>query len=129
MGPKPQDQVALKSLGESKGQNEVTIKSKGKSDKKNAAVTAEEVRTSKQLETIIPPDQPSSSVGLANTQAKPSKKRITRDTSPSSILNAFQNQDMAPEEWQSLADQVLIHGGHPPPPPTLPQSYTTQLAE
>ena len=110
MGPKTQDQVALKSLGETKGQNEVTMKSKSKSDKKKAAVTAEEARTSEQLETIIPPDQPSSSGGLANTQAKPSKKRITRDTSPSSILNAFQNQDMAPEEWQSLADQVLTRG-------------------
>ena len=53
--------MALKSLGETKGQNEVTIESKGKSNKKKAAVTAEEVRTSKQLETIIPPDQPSSS--------------------------------------------------------------------
>ena len=64
MGPKTQDQVALKSLGETKGQNEVTIKSKGKSDKKKAAVTAEEVRTSEKSETIIPPDQPSSSGGF-----------------------------------------------------------------
>ena len=110
MGPKTQDQVALKLLGETKGQNEVMIKSKGKSDKKKTAVTAEEVRTSEQLETIIPQNQPSSWRNLANTQAKSSKQRITRDTSPSSILNAFQNHDIVPEEWQSLADQVLTRG-------------------
>ena len=102
--------MALKSLGETKSQNEVTIKSKSKSDKKKAAVPAEEVRMSDQLETIIPSDQPSSSGNLAHTQTKPSKKRITRDTSPSSVLNAFQNQDIAPEEWQSLANQVLTRG-------------------
>ena len=62
------------------------------------------------METVVPPDQPSSSGGSANSKAKPSKKRITRDTSPSSILNAFQNQDIATEEWQNLADQVLTRG-------------------
>ena len=51
-------------------------------------------------------DQP----GSSNTKARQSKKRITRDTSPSSILNAFQKQDMGDEEWQSLADQVLTRG-------------------
>ena len=61
VGPKTHDQVALKPLGETKGQNEVTVKSKGKSDMKKAAVTADEVRSSKQSETIVPPDQPSSS--------------------------------------------------------------------
>ena len=62
------------------------------------------------MDTIDPPDQSSSSGGLANPRSKQSKKRITRDSSPNSILNAFQNQDMAPEEWQSLADQVLTRG-------------------
>ena len=38
------------------------------------------------------------------------KKRIARDTSPSTILNAFQKQDMVPEEWQNLADLVLTRG-------------------
>ena len=38
------------------------------------------------------------------------QKRITRDTSPSTILNAFQKQDMAPDEWQPLADQVPTRG-------------------
>ena len=110
VGPKTQEQVALKPIGDTQNKNEGTAKSKGKSDKKKAAITAEEVRLSKQSETMAPTDQPSSSGGFANSKAKQSKKRITRDTSPSSILNAFQKQDMATEEWQRLADQVLTRG-------------------
>ena len=86
-GLKIQDQVALKPTGEPNDQNQVTLKSKGKQDKKKAAVAAEEVTTSKPLNTIDQSDQPSSSGGLANPRSKQSKKRITRDSSPSSILS------------------------------------------
>ena len=102
-GPKTQEQVALNQIGESQDKKERTLKSKGKLDKKKAAITAEEVSEPGQTETVDQTDQPSSS----NPKAKQSNKRITRDTSPSSILNAFQKQDMGAEEWQSLADQVL----------------------
>ena len=74
--------------------------------KKKAAVTAEEVTDPGQTETVDQADQP----GSLSTKIGQSRKRITRDTSPSSILNAFQKQDMGDEEQQSLADQVLTRG-------------------
>ena len=94
MGPKTQEQVALNPVGKSRDKRDQTLKPKGK-EKKKDAVTAEEVTDPKQSDV---------------DQAGHSKKRITRDTSPSSILNAFQKQDMGDEEWQSLADQVLTRG-------------------
>ena len=93
-------------MRDSQDKKERTPKFKGNLDKKKAAITAEEVRASGQAETVDPTDQLSSS----NPKAKQAKKRITRDTSHSSILNAFQIQDMGAEEWQSLADQVLTRG-------------------
>ena len=106
LGPKTQEQVALSPTGDSQDKRERTLRSKGKVDKKKAVVTAEEVTDPGQTETVDQTDQP----GSSNTKARQSKKRITRDTSPSSILNAFQKQDMGDEEWQSLADQVLTRG-------------------
>ena len=106
VGPKTQEQVALNPIGDPQDKRVRTLTSKGKVDKKKAAVTAEEVTDPGQSETVDQTDQPCSS----NTKARQSKKRITRDTSPSSILNAFQKQDMGDEEWQSLADQVLTRG-------------------
>ena len=94
-----------------KTQEQVVIKPKGKKQhKKKAATAAEEIPKSKPAETTNPQDQPSSSEGLKSAKPKSIKKLITRDTSPSSILNAFQKQDMAPEEWQNLADQVVTRG-------------------
>ena len=106
VGPKTQEQVALNPIGDPQDKRVRTLTSKGKVDKKKAAVTAEEVTDPGQTETVDQTDQP----GSSNTKAGQSKKRITRDTSPSSILNAFQKQDMGDEEWQSLADQVLTRG-------------------
>ena len=105
VGPKTQEQVALNPLGNSQDKRDRTLKSKGK-DKKKAAVTAEEVTDPGQTETVDQTDRP----GSSSTKSGQSRKRITRDTSPSSILNAFQKQDMGDEEWQSLADQVLTRG-------------------
>ena len=102
VGPKTQKQVALNPLGDSQDKRDRTLKSKGK-DKKKAAVTAEEVTDPGQTETVDQADQP----GSSSTKIGQSRKRITRDSSPNSILNAFQKQDMGDEEWQSLADQVL----------------------
>ena len=62
------------------------------------------------METTITQHQPSSSRGLEIAKPKQPKKRITRDTSPSSTPNAFQEQDLVPEEWKNLADQVLTRG-------------------
>ena len=98
--------MALNPIGDSQDKTDRTPKSKEKLDKKKAAMAATDVRAPGQAETVDQTDQPSSS----NPKAKHSKKRITRDTSPSSILNAFQNQDMGAEEWQSLADQVWTRG-------------------
>ena len=98
--------MALNPIGDSQDKRERTLKSKGKVEKKKAAVTAEENTDPGQTETVDQTDQPSSS----NPTARQSKKRITRDTSPSSILIAFQKQDMGDEEWQSLVDQVVTRG-------------------
>ena len=106
VGLKTQEQVALNPIGDPQDKRVRTLISKGKVDKKKAAVTAEEVTDPGQSETVDLTDQPCGS----NTKARQSKKRITRDTSPSSILDAFQKQDMGDEEWQSLADQVLTRG-------------------
>ena len=103
--PKTQQQVALNPLGDSQDKRDRTLKSKGK-DKKKAAVTAEEVTDPGHTETVEKAEQPGSSCAKTGQF----RKRITRDTSPSSILNAFQKQDMGDEEWQSLADQVLTRG-------------------
>ena len=105
-GPKTQEQVALNPIGNSQDKRERTLQPKEKLDKKKAAITAEEITKPGQTETVDQTDQP----GSSNHQARQSKKRITRVTSPSSILNAFQKQDMGDEEWQSLADQVLTRG-------------------
>ena len=104
MGPKTQEQVALNPIGESRDKRDQTLKNKGK-EKKKAAVAAEEVTNPKQSDV----DQ-ADRAGSSGTKSGHSRKRITRDTSPSSILNAFQKQDMGDEEWQSLADQVLTRG-------------------
>ena len=104
-GPKTQQQVALNPLGDSQDKRDRTLKSKGK-DKKKAAVTAEEVTDPGHTETVEKSEQP----GSSSAKTGQSRKRITRDTSPSSILNAFQKQDMGDEEWQSLTDQVLTRG-------------------
>ena len=104
VGPKMQEQVALNPVGESREKRDQPLKSKGK-EKKKAAVTAEEVTDPKQSD-VDQADHP----GSSSTKSGHSRKRITRDTSPSSILNAFQKQDMGEEEWQSLADQVLTRG-------------------
>ena len=86
--PKTQEQVALNPIGDSQEKRERTSKAKGKVDKKKAAITAEEVTEPGQTETVDQTDHASSS----NTKARQSKKRITRDTSPSSILNAFKKR-------------------------------------
>ena len=89
----------------------MAIKPKGKkSDKEKAATAAEDNPETKSADPIKPQEQPSSSKGLRSANPKFIKKRITRDTSPSTILNAFQKQDVVPEEWESLADQVLTRG-------------------
>ena len=38
---------------------------------------------------------------------QPKIKVISSKTTPNTVLNTFQKQDMAPEEWEVLADQVL----------------------
>ena len=105
IGPKTQEQVALNPVGESRDKRDQTLKNKGKEKKKAAAAAAEEVTNPKQSDV----DQ-ADRAGSLGTKSGHSRKRITRDTSPSSILNAFQKQDMGDEEWQSLADQVLTRG-------------------
>ena len=102
--PKTQEQVALNPVGESRDKRDQTLKPKGK-EKKKAAVTAEEVTDPGQTD-VDQADCP----GSSSTKTGQSRKRITRDTSPSSILNAFQKQDMGDEEWHSLAGQVLTRG-------------------
>ena len=104
MGPKTQEQVALNPVRESRDKRDQTLKPKSK-EKKKAAVTAEEVTDPGQTD-VDQADRP----GSSSTKTGQSRKRITWDTSPSSILNAFQKQDMGDEEWQSLADQVLTRG-------------------
>ena len=89
-GPKTQEQVALNPTGDLQDKRERTLKSKRKLNKKKAAITAEEVTEPGQTETMDQTDQPSSS----NPKARQSKKHITRNTSRSSILSAFQKQDM-----------------------------------
>ena len=81
IGPKTQEQVALKPVGESRDQNGQTLNNKDK-EKKKAAVAAEEVTHPKQSDGDQA-DRASSS----GTKSRHSRKRITRDTSPSSILN------------------------------------------
>ena len=103
-GPKTQEQVAINPTGESRDKREQTLKNKGKG-KKKAAEAAEDSINTKQSDG----DQ-ANRAGSSGTKSVPSKKRITRDTSPGSILNAFQKQDMGEEEWQNLADQVLTRG-------------------
>ena len=102
--PKTQEQVALNPIGESRDKRDQTLKNKGK-EKKKAAIAAEEIINPKQ-----PDADQADCAGSSGTKSVPSRKRITRDTSPGSILNAFQKQDMEEEEWQSLADQVLTRG-------------------
>ena len=50
-------------------------------------------------------------VGLSSSilkKTRPEKlRRITRQTDPETTLGAFQNQDMTPEKFGGLADQVL----------------------
>ena len=104
VGLKTQEQVALNPVGESRDKTDQTLKNKGK-EKKKAAVAAEEVTNPKHSDG----DQ-ADRAGSSRTKSEHSRKRITRDTSPSSILNAFQKQDMGDKEWQSLADQVLTRG-------------------
>ena len=104
IGPKTQEQEALNPVGESQDKRDQTLKNQGK-EKKKAAVAAEEVTHPKQSDG----DQ-ADRAGSSGTKSGHSRKRMTRDTPPSSILNAFQKQDMGDEEWQSLADQVLTRG-------------------
>ena len=99
-GPKTQEQVALNPIGDSRDKRERTLKSKGKVEKKKAAVTAEENTDPGQTETVDQTDQPS----ISNPTARESKKRITRDTSPSSILIAFQNRTW--ETWNGKASPI-----------------------
>ena len=80
--PKTQEQVALNPVGESRDKRYQTLKPKGK--EKKAVVTAEEVTDPKQTD-VDQADRP----GSSSTKSGQSRKRITRDTSPSSILNAF----------------------------------------
>ena len=59
---------------------------------------------------------PSSSKAILLSSLTPGKKEIgklkefTRQTTPETVLGAFQNQDMKSEEWEKLADQVLTRG-------------------
>ena len=74
-----QEQVALNPVGESRDKRDQTLKPKSK-EKKKATVTAEEVTDPKQSDV----DQ-ADRAGSAGTKSGHSRKRITRDTSPSSI--------------------------------------------
>ena len=96
VGPNSQEQIAMKLKGKKPIQ-----------EKKTAAAAVEKQllpRSSDPVDT----QEPSSSSWSPRKTSK--TIRINRDNSPITILNAFQKQDMAPEEWDELADQVLTRG-------------------
>ena len=97
MQRKSQEQVAMKPKGKKLGQ-----------EKKKAAAAVEKQLLLTKTSDPVDPQEPSSSSWSPRKTSK--VIRINRETSPNTILNAFQKQEMAPEEWEELADQVLTRG-------------------
>ena len=95
--------------------------------KKEKKPTLQEVRRSKaasaaiekrQVDPRYTTSQPSSSKAVTLSSSTPRKekaeklKEVTWQTTPETILEGFQNQDMTPAwlKWESMADQVLTRG-------------------
>ena len=107
-GSKTQEEVVLK-------KSEKKLKNKKRGDLsetliKQTASSANPDRHEKSISTLDTPNKDVESSSTPKNKQKAKWKKIYSTTRPEDFLDTFQNQNLAPAEWENLADQLLKRG-------------------
>ena len=108
-GPKTQEEVVLKKC-------EKKMKGKKSDDKpeklpnKLQTTIAVDQSNEQSRSTMVTSNKDVHASSTPKTKQKAKLKTIDSQTRPEDILDTFQNRNLAPAEWENLADQLLKRG-------------------